>query len=167
MPHFTSIWDVTPQTAHPRARQLIGQSVIWDYGDEDSPLGNDTGADTFAAYLSFRGTQPAGVVDDFVHKQLASSCFPEVEWDLIDADRLDDWLKGNRGLQLVRRDDFIVALAFAQLLLDGAIDPDVQRRAIMALRRQATDAVLLFRGGGGEDARRKQLAEYRQILESA
>src|SRR5262245_10204643 len=54
MPKYTDIWDVTPETAHPRAKQLLGKSIIWDYGDEDSPVGNDTAADTFAAYLSFR-----------------------------------------------------------------------------------------------------------------
>src|SRR5688572_21248607 len=28
MPRFTNIWDVTPETAHPRARQLLGQSIM-------------------------------------------------------------------------------------------------------------------------------------------
>jgi uncharacterized protein YfeS len=165
MPNFNSIWDITPETAHPRARQLLDQSVVWDYGDEDSPLGNDTGADTFAAYLSFRAAQPTSEVNDFVHAQLEAHGFPEVEWDLTDADHLRELLTGNAGLLFIRRDDFIIGLAFAQFVLDGTLDPTIRRRAIAALRRQETDVVLSFRGGGEEVARKKQLAEFRRILE--
>ena len=165
MPEFTNIWDVTPGTAHPRARQLLGESIIWDYGDEDSPLGNDTAADTFAAYLSFRAARAVGGVQDFISDQLESREIPDAGWDLLDAARLEESLNADSGFDILRRDDFIIGLAFTQLLLEGALDPDVRQRAITALRRQATDAVLSFRGGGGDDARKKQLADFQRILE--
>ena len=67
MPSFTDIWEITPETAHERARQLVPEdSFVWDFSDEDSPLGNDIGADTFAAYLDFRQEQPKGKVQDFI-----------------------------------------------------------------------------------------------------
>jgi len=165
MAKFNNIWDVTPETAHPRARQLLGHSIVWNYGDEDSPLGNDTGADTFAAYIRFRATQSADTIQDFIREQLTSRRVPDVGWDLLDAARLQESLNVDNGFGLLRRDDFIIALAFAQLLLEGDLDPDVRRRAVTALRRQETDVVLSFRGGGGEGARKKQLAEFRRILE--
>ena len=165
MPRFTNIWDVTPETAHPRARQLLGQSIIWDYGDEDSPLGNDTAADTFAAYLSFRAARAVGGVQDFIRDQLESRGIPDAGWDLLDVARLEESLNADSGFGILRRDDFIVGLAFAPLLLEGALDPYIRQRAIMALRRRATDAMLSFRGGGGEDARKKQLADFQRILE--
>ena len=165
MLNFNSIWDVTPETAHPRATQLLDRSVVWDYGDEDSPLGNDIGADTFAAYLSFRMAHSAERVEDFIYNEFSSRGFSETDWDVIGADRLHELLRGEYGFRILRRDDFIIALAFAQLLLDGALNPRVRRLAITALSRQETDVVLLLRGGGGEEARRKQLAEFRRILE--
>ncbi len=67
MPEFNTIWDVTAETGHPRARQLLRQSIVWDYRDEDSPLGNDIAADTFAAYLGFRTAYPEGRMQDFIH----------------------------------------------------------------------------------------------------
>ena len=165
MPKFNSIWDVTSETAHPRARQLLGQSIIWNFGDEDSPFGNDTGADAFAAYLGFRAIQPVGGVQDFISKQLALQGIPDTDWDQVDATNLKALLGMDNGFSLLRRDEFIIGLAFAQLLLEGAVDSDVRLRAITALRRQGTDVVLSFRGGGGENARKTQLAEFRQILE--
>ncbi len=119
MPKFNSIWDVTLETAHPRAKQLLGQSIIWNYGDEDSSLGNDTGADTFAAYLSFRAAQPVGRIQDFIKEQLASLAVPDADWDLLEVARLEESLNTDRGFCLLRRDDFIIALAFAQLLMEA------------------------------------------------
>jgi len=62
---------------------------------------------------------------------------------------------------------FIIGLAFAQLLLEGAVDLSVRQHAITALRRQSTDVVLSFRRGGGDEARKKQLSEFQGILEMA
>lgn len=165
MPKFTSIWDVTPDTAHPRARQLLAQSVVWNYGDEDSPLGNDTGADTFAAYLAFRAARPVGGVQDFMRQHLASLGVADADWDLLEEVRLQEALDADSSFAVLTRDDFIIGLAFAQLLVEGTLDSDVRRRAATALRRQGTHVVLSFRGGGGEDARKNQLAEFRRVLE--
>jgi uncharacterized protein YfeS len=165
MPRFSSIWDVTPDTAHPRARQLLGQSIIWNYGDEDSPLGNDIAADTFAAYLDFCATHPDGRIQEFIKGQLILREIPDAHWNLLDAAHLEETLNSASGFELLTRDDFIIGLAFAQLLLKGILDPVVRERAITALRRQATDIVLSFRGGGGEEARKVQLAGFLRILE--
>src|SRR5712692_7374128 len=104
MPQFTDIWEVTPETAHPRARQLLGDSNVWDYGDEDSPLGNDTGADTFAAYLDFRNNQPLGAVQEFIREQLASVGVPDTDWDLLDEGSLQGSRNADRGFGLLTRD---------------------------------------------------------------
>src|SRR5947209_15015532 len=101
MPKFASIWDVTPETAHPRARQLLAESIIWNYGDEDSPLGNDTGADTFAAYLNFRAAQPAGAVRDFIREQLAAFGIPDADWDILDEARVKDAIEADKGFALL------------------------------------------------------------------
>lgn len=165
MPQFTDIWEVTPETAHPRARQLLGDSIVWDYGDEDSPLGNDTGADTFAAYLAFRAEQPSAEVQEFIREQLSSFGVSDAGWDLLDSAELQAALDVDNGFSTLTRDDFIIGLAFAQFLVEGVVDAEVRRRAQLALLRQATGVVLLFRGGGGEDARKRQLMEFHSVLE--
>ena len=167
MPQFTESWEVTPATAHPRARQLLADSVVWDYGDEDSPLGNDTGADTFASYLAFRAAQPAAQVHRFIRDELASFEIADVDWDLLDPAHLQAALDADDGFSVLTRDDFIIGLAFAQLLAEGAVDAEVRRRALLALRRQATEGVLSFRGRDGDDARKSELIEFHRVLETA
>lgn len=67
MPHFTDIWEITPETAHPRARELlVADSIVWEYCDDDAPLGTDTGADAFASYLAFRAAEPSAPVQNFI-----------------------------------------------------------------------------------------------------
>jgi uncharacterized protein YfeS len=164
---FTDIWDVTPETAHARARSLIpADSILWDYGDEDSPLGNDTGADTFASYLTFRNTRPADGAAQFAKEELASFEATDSEWDQLEGDELRAALELDNGFSILTRDDVIIALAFAQLLIDGRVDPDVNQRAIAALRRQADPVVLTFRRGDPDPGRANQLAEFQAILEA-
>ena len=128
--------------------------------------GNDTGADTFAAYLKFRAAHPAIEVHTFIDEELASRQLADVDWYLLKETDLETALNTDRGYTVLQRDDLIIGLAFAQLLIDGQLDADVRKRAIAALRRQGTDAVLAFRGGGREDARKKQMIGYQQILEA-
>jgi len=41
-----------PETAHPRARQLMREEFFWDCVDEEAPFGSDEG---WQAYYEFRG----------------------------------------------------------------------------------------------------------------
>lgn len=40
-----------PETAHPRARELMDEEFFWDCVDEEAPFGSDEGHD---AYFEFR-----------------------------------------------------------------------------------------------------------------
>src|SRR4051794_28370179 len=98
MQTFRSIWDVTSETANPRARALLGKSIVWNYGDEDSPLGTDVGADTFGAYIDFRSRSPASAVARFITEQLALRRFSDSNWDVVDPKKLDDLLNAGDGV---------------------------------------------------------------------
>jgi hypothetical protein len=51
--------------------------------------------------------------------------------------------------------------------VEGAVNAEVRRRALLALRREATDVVLSFWGGGGENPRKSPLTEFQRVLETA
>lgn len=166
MSSFTDIWEVTPETAHERARQLIpADSWIWDFSDEDSPLGNDIGADTFAAYLDFRQEQPKGKVETFIANLFDVLELEDTDWDLLEAEALQEAIDEDEGFSVVTRDEFILGLAFAQLLVEGALDELVKTRAMLALKRQSSDLLMEFHEE--EDTapmRREQLEELSVIL---
>src|SRR6266404_2712345 len=158
MANITDIWQLTPETAHPRAREMLVQPFYWDFGDPDSPLGSDVGADTLAAYLRFHTVIPHQPIAGFVKDQLASYNVASPQWDLMDESHLRQAIDAGHGYGLVTSDDVMLGLAFAQIVLDGRIDVEVKRQALLALAREGTHAMLLFRGGDGIEARRAQLS---------
>ncbi|MGC4014765.1 MAG: hypothetical protein QM755_09665 [Luteolibacter sp.] len=166
MSSFTDIWEITPETAHARARQLIpADSFVWDFSDEDSPLGNDIGADTFAAYLDFRREQPKGKVQDFISNLFDVFELEDSDWDLLDPEALQEALDEDDGFSVVTRDEFILGLAFAQLLVEGSLDELVKTRAMLALKRQSSDILMEFHEEEDTAAlRRNQLEELAMIL---
>jgi hypothetical protein len=50
----------------------------------------------------------------------------DADWDLLDTARLQTALDADDGFSLLRRDDFIVGLAFAQLL--ALLEPSLSRQ---------------------------------------
>lgn len=168
MPTFDDIWEVTPETAHETAQQLVpADSIVWDYSDDDSPVGNDIGADTFAAYLDFKKEQPDGKVSKFVANLFDVFELEDVDWDQMNPEAIQDSLDEDDGFSILTRDDFILGLAFAQLLVDGTVDPDVKSKAMLALKRQAMEVVLDFRDVENAETRREQLEDFGLILARA
>lgn len=166
MENIQNIWQVTPATAHPVARALLKIPGFWDWGDQDSPLGNDIGADTFAAYLEFRRNRPTSTIEEFVAGELAKLGLADDAMSFNDEEHcLNEGNAEGKLAKVIAKDDFIIALAFAQLVLEGTIDPSVKRNAIAALNREGTQAVLEYRGGGADELRGRQLNELRRVLE--
>jgi len=167
MDHINDMWDLNPDNAHPKARQLLTDPLYWDFGDEESPLGTDRGADTLSAYIRYRLKSPMGTVADFLRAELESLGLPDSEWDLVDEGLIEEAIRSGRGRRITTRDDFIMGMAFAQIVLQGEVDKVVSRHAQHAISREATNAVLAFRGWDNEEGRREQLSEMRRILELA
>ena len=68
---------------------------------------------------------------------------------------------------VLTRDDFMIALAFAQLVLEGRVDPYIRTQALHSIQRQATEVVISFRGWVGPKERRRRLAKMREAIELA
>ena len=60
-----------------------------------------------------------------------------------------------------------IALAFAQLVLEGNASRDVAAQAARALERQSLPAVIAFRGDADPGERRSRCAEMLQVVQSA
>src|SRR5690242_9614237 len=121
MPGTDDNWDLTPENGHPRARQLLTEPFFWSIADDGAPLGNDTGADTLAFYRRWRADHPNRRTQDFVRDILASWEVENADWLLLDEALLRDALEADQ-FSVLTRDDFMIALAFAQLVLDGKVD---------------------------------------------
>jgi|GEM_PF-4367635 len=202
-------------TAAPLAVQLLTDDYFWDICDENSPFGNDDGADFFASYAKAAKSvnEPDGIVflantfegwglDASILDELAApessvagsaepspqsdfsvpTGFPGVLPGAVDLEAIAAMLQGsgmgmnpavmktlaaelNTGnLQAKMRDNAVIALAFAQLVLFGNVDPAVADCAIAAIKFQQADAQTSRWASPEERAGR--LKQWQAIMES-
>ena len=52
-----------PETARPRARELMTEKVLWDCVDEDAPFGSDEGHDAYYEFRAWREEKQSGKFD--------------------------------------------------------------------------------------------------------
>ena len=139
--------------------------LFTDNGNEYGPLGNDTGADVMGHYRQWResGNRPG----QFLPHLLETWEIGDYDWDDEDANVIVEEMERSRQARFERltRDDAIIALAFAQIIVDGAAQPKVLERALKAVERQSQDRMIEFRGWDDPVYRKDVLGKVAAFLE--
>jgi uncharacterized protein YfeS len=159
-------WVLDPEIAHANARDLMTDDWFWDEGDDDSPFGNDSGADTLHIYRSWlaRHQQASALV--FLAAHFDDWGVDTAYVDCVDAEELEN-LTEDEYFHVLTYDDTVLAVAFSQLLLRGSIETEVKSRALAAAARQSLDAVIRYRGWVDPTERLERLARMQDILQKA
>jgi uncharacterized protein YfeS len=138
-----------------------------DEVNEYGPLGNDTGADVLGHYRQWResGNRPG----QFLPHLLQSWEIGDYDWDDQDANVIVEEMQRPQQAVFERhtRDDAIIGLAFAQIIVDGAAQPKVLERAHTAVQRQSQDRIIEFRGWDDPAYRKEVLAKVAAFLTAA
>jgi uncharacterized protein YfeS len=134
-------WELAPENAHPKARAALTDDYFWDCVHDNSPFGNDTGADTLAFFREWRRGHPRGEPLRFLSRLLRGWEATDDHWEVTDPAEVARLAEGDR-FSLDVRDEAIIALAFGQIVLEGRAEPEVKRRALTALHRQGLPAAL-------------------------
>jgi uncharacterized protein YfeS len=133
--------ELSPADAHPRAAELLVASFFWDLRDDAAPFGNETGAETLGRFRAFRDERESESPLILLAELLATWEVADAHWDATTADAVAE-AGAEDEFSLLMRDEIILALAFAELIEEGRIDREVQRRAVLATIRQALPLVL-------------------------
>lgn len=156
-------WELAPENSHTLAARLLTDEFYWDCTDDNSPFGNDTGADTLAAYRVWRGQNSRSSPDEFLDELLEGWEVANESWDVTDPAEVRRLLEEDEYILNVR-DDAVIALAFGQLVLVGEVGRESRRRALLALQRQSLLAVIEQRGWVDAVARAARLAKMARVL---
>src|SRR5262245_50588582 len=105
-------WELAPENCHQRAVSLLTEEFYWDDGDDNSPLGNDSGSDTFAQYREWRVEYPQSTPIEFLDKLLEVWEVSNENWDVIDIGKAEQLLEQD-AFSLIARDDAIIGLRVA------------------------------------------------------
>ena len=135
-----------PETAHPRARELMREPLFWDCVDEAAPFGSDEGSEAYYEWRAWREENPKSPLTDCfdwildgnleAYNDLLASDM-QIELDIANPD--DAFL--GQHYDLITLDTTIIATALGQLMDEGTIDPDAKKYIHVAIKRQRHPAV--------------------------
>ncbi|WP_437837712.1 hypothetical protein [Sorangium sp. So ce1153] len=146
--------DLSPDDCHPRAAAALTDPFFWSLTDETAPFGNETAHETLTAFRDFRDEHPKGSPLELLDALLARWEVENAHWNAVEAAEVQA-LGEEDEYSLLTRDEAILGLAFGQIVTEGRLDPEVRRRALLALARQALPALLsAFEGRALERALR-------------
>ena len=156
-------WELSPENIHPNAARILTDEFYWDCVDDNSPFGNDTGADTLHFFHDWRVEHPETNAFVFLDELLAGWEVVNDHWDVVDSEQARELLKED-AFSLNTRDDAVIALAFGQFALEGRIEPEIKRRALLAMERQALPPLLESQAASASE-RLERLGKMRAVIE--
>jgi uncharacterized protein YfeS len=154
--------ELSPEN-YPKGALVLTDAFYWDCTDDNSPLGNDGGADTHEAYLQWRKAHPETPPITFLGQLMqAWGCLND-HWEVVEPDRLQMLLTEDAFGPFLR-DEAVIGLAFAQILVGETLDAEVKRWALLAIQRQSLRMVIEHRGWADPAARLHRLRKMRDVL---
>jgi uncharacterized protein YfeS len=133
--------DLSPEHSHWKARAALTDAFFWDASDDTAPFGSETGRDVLEALRDFRDEHPRESPIQLLDELLARWEVVNDHWDAVEADDVQA-IGEDDEYSLLTRDEAVIALAFAQIIVEGKVDPEARRRAVFALKRQSLPALL-------------------------
>jgi uncharacterized protein YfeS len=158
-----SQWELAPDHAHPKAQRALTNTFFWSCIDDNTPFGNDNGADTLSFYREWRATHPSDAAIHFLTALLQGWSVTPTQWDVTAPEQIARLIAEDE-FSFTHRDDVIIALAFGQIVLEGRVDADIIERALVALQRQATQPALDLWLESCHSERRRRLQLMTSIL---
>jgi uncharacterized protein YfeS len=155
-----------PETAHPRARELMTEEFLWNCVDDEAPFGSDEGA---TAYYEFRDWRERNKKKDLIAclswimggklKQYTDELCSDrvIERDLDQPDKA--FLA--EEYDMFTLDTTVIATALGQLLDEGRIDEDAKPYVRVAIKRQLHPKVVT------SENRKKILLAVQRVVEAA
>ncbi|MEP7121175.1 MAG: hypothetical protein ABJE95_09705 [Byssovorax sp.] len=133
--------EISRDDAHPKAVETLTEAYFWDANDLGSPLGGDTGRDVLDALRDALEASPPGRVVTVLDAILARWEVANDSWDVVSEAEVQA-IGEDDEFSLLTRDEAIFAMAFAQIVIEGRVDPEIRRRALLAVTRQNLPALL-------------------------
>jgi uncharacterized protein YfeS len=147
---------------HPEARRLLDDPFYWDPADEYAPHGNDTGADLLEAFREWRRRHREVPAARFLPTMLKRWNYSGSVAALL-GKPMAQW-NDDDEMMLEVLDEANVAVAFAQIKIEGSCDEDVRLAALQSLQRQLDPAVHSHFGWTLPEEQRERLLQMQSRL---
>lgn len=138
---YTCYRNLSPETAHPRAREVLTEPSCWARDDHTSPFGGGQAFEMFLRFFDWRKRHPKGKAISCLKAVLKETGADDKYWDVVEPEEVGRLISNDEyGIEI--RDNCVIGLAFAQLVIEGRVDEDVRGLAMLALQRQSQEPAL-------------------------
>lgn len=140
MTHF----EPSPETAHPRAKELMNEDFYWSPVEETGPFGNDDGSDAFYGFLEWREGNQATSPVVYIKELIQDWGYPPFDLNEMNEDNLRAYTASSPigARALTGQDNVILAVGFGQFVLEGRIDEDLRVLTRTAIKRELLPSML-------------------------
>lgn len=163
-PNMTAEEIEYPENTHAKAKRLMVDAFLWSPIEESAPFGSDAGADAFAYFEEWRPEHTEDSPTILVSNILVEWGFELLDWNTLDSvliqQEIDSGMIDNR----LSQDNIVIAVAFAQFVLEGEVEKDIQKMAEVAIRRQVSEGWMGLWDEAYQKTRQEQLGSMLDIL---
>ncbi|MFN3404234.1 MAG: hypothetical protein ACK40G_09090 [Cytophagaceae bacterium] len=85
-------FELTPETAHPRAKELFDEDFYWDMEEESSPFGNDDGYEALHGFINWRKKNKNQSPVRYLQHLLASWEYPAFDLRELNPKKIEKFL---------------------------------------------------------------------------
>ncbi len=154
-------YELTPETAHPKAKKLMAENFYWSPIEESGPFGSDDGSDAFYGFKQWRLKHQN--VSPIVYLKELIEQWNYLPFDLyeLNEDYLKKYISSSQvgDMLLIGQDNAIIAIGFGQFLLEGKIDEDIKALTKIALTRELLPGIIGMWEGEYKKTRIDQLTK--------
>lgn len=156
-------YEPDQELAHPVAQKLMKEKFYWDILDEDSPFGNDDGADALPYWRRWRKTNPDGDSATCAANLLQSWGISFLDWERRGGPA--NPLERSGMLANEMGNNGVIGVAFGQLIDEGYVAPNLVALAQKAISNEMDSAPA--RRWLNAEQRKRRLLLMKNVLETA
>lgn len=137
-------YELTIETAHPKAQKLMTDEFYWNPIEETSPFGNDDGHDAFYGFKEWRESHKTESPIIFLKELIKRWNYPTFDLNEINEANLKKYISSNSlgKMTLTGQDNTIISIGFGQFVLEGKIDEDLKTLTKTALKRELLPSII-------------------------
>ena len=150
------------ENASLQARKLLKDEFYWNPTEEAGPFGSDNGSDALYAFIAWRKRNQTTPPFEFVKDLIIRWGFVNDYYEEKDPQKIAELVKTDKH-GILARYNVVIAICFGQLVLEGQIDPEMKRLALIALNRQKHPSVSELYA---EDYRERRLEIINKMIDA-
>lgn len=154
-------YELSPETAHPKAKQIMTEEFFWSPIEESGPFGSDDGSDAFYGFRKWRQSNKTISPTVYLKELIEDWGYQPFDFNEMNEENLKKYISSSQisARTLTGQDNAIIAIGFGQFVLEGKIDKDIKTFTKTALKRELLPSIIEMWDEGYKKTRTEQLTK--------